>query len=322
MKTSIFTLEQIKEVLDELDPIQAIEEGFVAYSKGRVVVPPVGEMLFEDPPGDCHIKYGFIKGDDYYVVKIASGFYENIHKNIPPNTGLMLLFKQATGEVASILLDEGYLTNVRTAAAGAVAAKHLAPQDVYSIGIFGAGTQARMQIEFLDSVVDCRRIIAWGVNQEELDKYQSDMEQSGYQVETTLEPRDIAERCNLIVTATPSKKPLLQSNDIHKGTHITAMGSDTPQKQELDSEILAKADLVVADSLVQSQSRGEIYRATMAGVLQKDVAVELGQVISNPKIGRTNEDQITVVDLTGVAVQDIQISKIVYETLIAQTTRQ
>ncbi len=228
----------------------------------------------------------------------------------------MLLFKQTTGELACILLDEGYLTNVRTAAAGAVAAKHLAPENVHCIGIFGAGTQGRMQAEYLASIVDCKNLMVWGIDKGELDIYQKDMEKRGYQVQTTREPAEIAEQCNLIITATPSKKPLLKASDIRKGTHITAMGSDTPEKQELDSEILAKADLVVGDSLEQCRSRGEIYRATEAGVIEKDIAVELGQVISSPKIGRTNDDQITVADLTGVAVQDIQISKIVYQALI------
>jgi len=140
----IFNLSQIKDVLKNIDPLQAIEEGFVAYSQGKVVVPPIGEMLFENPPGDVHIKYGYIKGDDYYVIKIASGFYENIKLDLPAGTGLMLVFKQKTGELACILLDEAYLTNVRTAEAGAVVAKYFAPKDVYCIGIFGAGIQGRM----------------------------------------------------------------------------------------------------------------------------------------------------------------------------------
>ncbi len=315
MKPTIFNLDQIKKVLPELDPIQAIEEGFVAYSQGKVVVPPVGELIFEDPPGDCHIKYGFIKEDEFYVIKIASGSYENIHKNIPTTNGLMLIFKQTTGELASILLDEGYLTNVRIAAAGAVVAKYLAPKNVHRIGIFGAGIQGRLQVEYLRSFVDCKNLTVWGINKEELDKYQKDMEQSGYQVETTLEPAVVAERCNLIITATPSKTPLLKSGEIRKGTHITAMGSDTTEKQELDSKILQVADIVVADSLEQSRTRGEIYQATRSGVLLKNIPVELGKVIANPESGRASEEQVTVADLTGVAVQDIQISKIVYEAL-------
>ena len=135
--SKIIKLEQIKEILKSIDPIQNIEEGFVAYSQGKVVVPPIGEMIFENPPGDCHIKYGYIKGDDYYIIKIAAGFYDNPKIGLPGYSGLMLLFSQKTGELICILLDEGHLTNVRTAAAGAVVAKYMAPKKVHRIGIVG-----------------------------------------------------------------------------------------------------------------------------------------------------------------------------------------
>ena len=141
---NIITRGQIKSVLPGIDVIAAMEEAFSAYSAGRAVVPPVGELLLEK--GEVHIKYGYIKNEEFYVIKIASGFYENAELGISSGNGLMLLFKQETGELASILLDEGHLTNVRTAAAGAVAAKYLAPKKVHRIGIVGTGVQARLQL--------------------------------------------------------------------------------------------------------------------------------------------------------------------------------
>ncbi len=312
----IFNLSQIKDVLKNIDPLQAIEEGFVAYSQGKVVVPPIGEMLFENPPGDVHIKYGYIKGDDYYVIKIASGFYENIKLNLPAGTGLMLVFKQKTGELACILLDEAYLTNVRTAEAGAVVAKYFAPKDVHCIGIFGAGIQGRMQLESLKPIIKCKDVIVWGINNQELDAYKNDMEPLGYNIQTTLDTDDIATSCNLIITATPSKSPLLRADQIRKGTHITAMGSDTPEKNELEPKILQKADIIVADSISQCQSRGEIFQAIKAGLIKKEDIVELGNAIAKKELQRSSDEQITVADLTGVAVQDIQISKAVYEALL------
>jgi len=312
-----FNLDQIQKVLGSIDSTKAIEEGFVAYSQGKVVVPPIGEMLFENPPGEVHIKYGFIKNDDYYVIKIASGFYENYKINLPTNSGLMLLFSQKSGQLLCVLFDEGYLTAVRTAAAGAVVAKYLAPKNVHRIGVFGAGSQGRLQVEFLKPILDCMDVIVWGINQEEVDAYKRYMESRGYNIQTTLEPNDIASSCNFIVTATPSKTPLLKSNQIKKGTHITAMGSDTSEKQELDSKILQMADIVVADSISQCQSRGEIYQALKAGVLKEGDPVELGNVIIRKDLQRTSDEQITVADLTGVAVQDVQISKAVYEALIS-----
>lgn len=315
--SQFYNLTQIKDVLKKLQPIQEIEEGFVAYSKGKTEIPPVGELLFKKPPGDVHIKYGHIVDDDYYVIKIASGFFESPHSSRYTSDGLLLLFKKGTGELVCALLDECHLTNVRTAAAGAVAARYLAPKHIDCVGVVGAGTQGRMQLEFLESVIDCRDVMVWGMNQEELDEYMEYMEPAGFNIRTTLKTEDIMAHCNLIITATPSKTPLLPVDLLRKGTHITAMGSDTPEKNELDPRILQKADIVVADSISQCLLRGEIHHALKAGVLEKERVVELGNVITNPGLRRTSDNQTTIADLTGVAVQDIQIAKAVYNALVS-----
>jgi ornithine cyclodeaminase len=313
--TDVFKLPEIKTILSNFDLIEIIEEGFVAYSQGKVVVPPVGELIFEDPPGDAHIKYGYIRGDDYFVIKIATGFYENTQLGIATGNGLMLVFSQKTGELVSVLLDEGHLTDVRTAAAGAVAAKHLAPTNVECIGVMGAGIQGRLQLTYLASIIPCRSVMVWGINDQELKSYALEIGNLGYDVRTTREARQVPASCRLIVTATPSKSPLLKAEWIRPGTHVTAMGSDTHEKIELDPQILAQADIVVSDSISQSKTRGEIFRATRAGVLNRLDLIELGAVIQNPSLRRQDDKQITVADLTGVAVQDIQIAKAVYENL-------
>jgi len=314
--TRTYHLDQIKQVVAKLDVTKYIEEGFVAYSQGRVVVPPVGELIFENPPGDVHIKYGYIKDDDYFAIKIASGFYENFKIDLPASDGLILLFSQRDGTLASILLDECYLTNVRTAVAGQVVAKYMAPSKIGCIGVFGTGAQGRMQVEYLKPVIDCRDIIVWGLPQDNFGTYKQDMEKLGYTVQTTLDAGEVTEKCRLIITATPSKTPLIDVKQIKPGTHITAMGSDTHQKQELDSKILQSADIVVADSIEQCLSRGEISKALQAGLVKKEDLIELGDVIAGRQPGRTSDEQITVADLTGVAVQDIQIAKAVHEALL------
>ena len=315
----IISLEQIKKILPGLDLITEIQQGFQAYSEGRAIVPPVGEMILER--GEVHIKYGFIKHDDYYVIKVASGFYHNPEQGLPSGNGLMLLFSQKTGEPAAILLDEGYLTNIRTAVAGAIAARYMAPARVSKIGIAGAGTQGRLQLRYLKNVVNCKDVLVWGLNQEEVDKYKLEMEKEGFSVETTLDASEILRNCNLVVTATPSKRPVLNVRDLKKGTHITAIGSDTPEKQELDSGILRKADVVIADSIEQCLTRGEIARAISAGDLNKDRVIELGNIISGSAKGRTSDHQITVADLTGVAVQDLSIASAVFRAYDAKTGR-
>ena len=310
----VYNLTQIKEALKGLDIVPAIEDGFVQYSNGNVVVPPVGELIFDDPPGDVHIKYGYIKNDDIYVIKIASGFFNNAALGLPSSQGMMLAYSQKTGAPVAILHDEAHLTNIRTAAAGAVVAKYLAPDNVDCIGIIGTGTQARLQLEYLSGIVDCKHVKVWGRHVDHTDAYCAEMNKQGYSVSST-DLESLTKTCNFIVTTTPSTEPLIASDWVQPGTHITAMGSDTPGKQELDIEILNRADRVVADSIAQCIERGEIAKALEAGVLVEDEVVELGHVISGKAEGRTRADQLTVADLTGVAVQDIQITKAVFNSL-------
>ena len=317
----ILNLSQIKEILGGIDVreiIRGIEDGFVAYSRGQVEVPPVGELIFDEPRGDVHIKYGYIRKDDYYVIKIASGFYDNPGIGLPTSSGMMLLFSRATGVPLCILLDEGHLTQIRTAAAGAVAARYFAPRQVGRVGIFGAGVQGRLQLEYLRYVRDVREAVVWGIDQPELERYRRDMEEQGFAVRTTMDAEEIAATCTLIVTATPSCKPLIRAEMIRKGTHITAMGSDTPEKQELDPGILQMADRIVVDSIPQCLLRGEAFHALEAGLIQKERMVELGAAIRTPGLQRQSDEETTVVDLTGVAVQDIQISKAVWQAMSAR----
>ena len=307
--SKIYTLEQIRNAAEDQDFTQAIEQGFIAYSRGHVIVPPVGELVFEDPPGDTHIKYGYIKGDDYFVIKVASGFYQNAKINLPSSSGLMLVFSQKTGVLDSILLDEGFLTNVRTAVAGKIVASYMAPEEISAIGVFGTGTMARMQVQYLEDITPCKRIVVWGRSASGLQDYKTDLESEGYSVTTTSDASVVTQSCNLIIMTTPSTSPLITADQIKPGTHITAMGSDTAEKQELDERILSAADVIVTDSLVQCQNRGEIYKALSAKQIDLDQVIELGAAIESGSRIRTTNDEITVADLTGVAVQDIQIAK-------------
>jgi len=239
---------------------------------------------------------------------MASGFYNNAELDLPVADGVILVFSQKTGQLKLILLDECWLTDMRTAAAGAVAAKHLAPDNVQHIGIVGTGVQARMQLELLKDVVDCQSCFIWGRDANKVQGMIEDLQAReaiqawGLDLRAATQIDDLLSQCNLIVTTTSAKEPLIRADQVQKGTHITAMGSDDHGKQELEAELLAKADRVVADSVSQNK-------------IEEASILELGNVIKNPEIGRTSEDQITVADLTGVAIQDIQIAKMVDDVL-------
>lgn len=313
----ILTLDEIKQCIDEPQLISAIEAGFVSYSEGHVVVPPVGFLNFDEPPGDVHIKYGYVMDDDVYVLKMASGFYNNADLNLPVSDGLILVFNQKTGQLQHVLLDKCWLTDMRTAAAGAVAAKHLAPSNVTGIGIVGTGTQARMQLEMLRDVVDCSRCYIWGRDPNKVQTLIEDLRSNeslnhwNLDINAATDVKELASNCNLIVTTTSAKEPLIVAEHVQAGTHITAMGSDDHGKQELHADVLARADVVVADSISQCLDHGECLYAVRDGGVEADSILELGNVIKNPATGRTSDHQITIADLTGVAIQDIQIAKMV-----------
>jgi ornithine cyclodeaminase len=311
--TDILSLNQIKARIAKIGPamlLQSMEDGFTVYSEKQCVVPPAGHLGFKNPPGDVHIKYGYIQDDEVYVVKVASSFYDNSKFSLPSSNGTMLVFSQKTGVLQTVLLDEGYLTDLRTALAGAVAAKYLAPSNVYAIGIVGTGTQARFQLQFLKEVLACRKVYVYGRSEASVQKYIEDMQEFGYEIIGAQNIADITNNCNYIVTTTPSNEPLIVAEQVRAGTHITAMGSDGPGKQELDAAILAKADMLVVDSLSQCEEYGETAHALQQGLIENDKAIELGVLIKRG-LRRESDAQITVTDLTGVAVQDIQIAKLI-----------
>jgi len=250
-------------------------------------VPPVGFLNFAEPPGDVHLKYGYLNGEDYYVIKVASSFYRNSDLGLPNNNGLIMVFNQKTGGAEFILLDEGWLTDVRTAAAGAVAAKHLAPKSIHKIGIVGTGVQAKMQLEFLQTVVDSKDCLVWGRDSKKtlnmIDELAS--RQSIQQWDLTIKAADSLEhlvsQCNMIVTTTPVQEPLIFAHHVQKGTHITAMGADDHGKQELESLLLNKADVVVADSISQCIDHGECFAAIRDKQLYESDILELGKQPKN-----------------------------------------
>ncbi len=312
---TIINLEQIQSVIDQLDLFDLIAQGFIAYSKGEAVIPPVGELLFDKPPGDVHIKYGYIRSKPYYVIKIASGFYQNPLMGLPSSQGLNLLFDKSNGQLTSILLDQGFLTDVRTAVAGALATNALAPSITNRIAIVGAGIQARLQLQYHQKMMHFKEAIVWNRNH---DKAQSLARELSTKVLPVSADKDLERVCRtsqVIVTTTPTSSFLVRQKWIQPGTHITAVGADTTEKNELEPALLAFAEVVVVDSLSQSQKRGEVFKARKDGFLKRKRISELGQVLVNKNLGRQSLQQISIADLTGVAVQDLMISHGVFEKL-------
>jgi ornithine cyclodeaminase len=315
VSATIYTRAEIERVVQPRDAIAAMETAFLAYSRGEAVIPPVGQMEFAEPPGDCHIKYGYIRASATFTVKIATGFWRNPEHGLPSSNGVVLVFSARSGALLAILQDEGYLTDLRTAAAGAVAAKYLAPARIRSIGMIGAGTQARMQLEMLREVTDCRQVLLWARSPERARDFRAE----GFEITGVSRVEDLAAQSQLIVTTTPSRKWLLDAHHVQPGTHITAVGADGGGKQEIDPRLFAAANACVVDSLTQCSEYGDSSFALREQMIQPERLVELGRVIENTSLGRRHERDITIADLTGVAVQDIMISSLALRMLEVST---
>jgi ornithine cyclodeaminase len=303
---TVYTRPEIEKVMHPAQVIAAIEQAFVAYSCGEAIVPPAGQMEFEDPPGDCHIKYGYLKGGETFTVKIATGFWKNPEQGLPSSNGVVLVFSSKTGKLLTILQDEGYLTDIRTAAAGAVAAKYLAPSKVECIGIIGAGTQARLQLEYLKHVTDCRRVLLWARSADRAHAFHVE----GFQVKVVATVSEVAAKARLIVTTTSSRQWLLGASDVQPGTHITAVGADGGGKQELEPALFERSAICAVDSRAQCSQSGDASFAIKDGWVRPENLVELGQLIQHKELRQRNDQAITIADLTGIAVQDIAIAQL------------
>lgn len=274
--------------------IDAVEAAFVAYSAGRAELPAVIHLDVPEAGGEIHVKAGHLHGAPAYAVKVASGFYG---ADPPAIDGLVLVFDAADGAPLAFLIDGGFVTDQRTGAAGGVAARYLAPERVSAVAVIGTGIQARRQVEALRVVrPGLSDVRVWGRSPERAALAAADV---GGVVASTI--ADAVDGADVIVTCTASREPLVFADRVAPGTHVTAVGSDGPGKQELDPALLRRADVLVVDALDQCRRLGELQHAPDLA----ERAVELGAVIAGHAAGRADPGQITVADLTGVGVQDV-----------------
>jgi ornithine cyclodeaminase/alanine dehydrogenase-like protein (mu-crystallin family) len=306
----------LREAITPARAVAIIREAFRADGQGRTQVPSVINLDIPAAHGEFHVKTAYIEGVPHVAVKIASGFYDNPQQGLPSGSGIIVLFDASTGFPAAVLLDNGYLTDVRTGAAGAVAADVLGPAAIGIAGVIGSGTQARHQVRCLAAVRSFRTVVAWSPTRAHLEAYCDELRGEGFDARTAASAAEVCRVADVLVTATPSRRPLVDGGWLREGMHVTAVGSDAPGKQELAASCLDRADLVVVDRFTQCAAFGELKHALEEGLLTRnDVHAELGAIVAGRKPGRTDERQITIVDLTGVGFQDTAIASAAFEAI-------
>tara|TARA_B100000427_G_scaffold319645_1_gene318139 strand:- start:10 stop:990 length:981 start_codon:yes stop_codon:yes gene_type:complete len=311
--TLILKQEELKNCVSiSIEGIKVIEDAFKNLSEGNAIMPPIMRLDIEENNGEVDVKTAYIKGLDSFAIKMSPGFFDNPKIGLPSTGGLMVLLSSKTGTLEAVLLDKGYLTDIRTALAGAISVKYLAKKEISSVGIIGAGAQAKLQLEALMLVRKPSELRIWSRDSNKVKSYIAEVNKKfDIKILMTKNPQEVTENSEVVITTTPSTTPLIKSEWLHPGLHITAMGSDAEHKNEIDPQIIKKADMYVCDSQSQTAILGELNHAIKTGLIDKNVKfTEIGDIISGSKKGRKNDQEITICDLTGTGIQDTAIARL------------
>ena len=315
--TLILQSKEIKKIVhlnSELIPI--IENAFKSLSKGEVVMPPILRLDIKKYHGESDVKAAYIEGLDSFAIKVASGYFNNPSLGLPSSNGLMILLDSKTGVLRSILLDKGYLTDLRTAIAGAIASKYLSNPDIETAGIVGAGIQAKLQLQALMLVRSPKKIKVWSRDPIKVKKF-IQIFNKVLNIESCSTIEELVTRSDLVITTTPSSSPLIKNEWLKKGMHVTAMGSDAEHKNELEPKILSSCDIYVPDSQIQTSILGELHHALKDNLINPNTIFDnLGDIILNPSLGRKSKEDVTICDLTGTGVQDTAIARYTYNLAV------
>ncbi|MDP9813089.1 ornithine cyclodeaminase [Rhizobium tibeticum] len=316
----ILTERDLRKVISlDLEAVGCVEDAFRALATKAVSMPPILRLDIPEHRGEVDVKTAYVPGLDGFAIKISPGFFDNPKIGLPSTNGMMVLLSSRTGLVQALLLDNGYLTDVRTAAAGAVAARHLSRKDSKVAAIFGAGMQAKLQLEALKLVRPITQARIWARDHAKANAAAAELSSKlAMDVSAIADPQRAVVGADVIVTTTPAQEPIIRSEWLEPGQHLTAMGSDAEHKNEIDPAAIARADLYVADSLTQTRRLGELHHAIAAGVVSANTEFsELGQIVAGRARGRTGDALITIADLTGTGIQDTAIATLAFSRATA-----
>jgi ornithine cyclodeaminase len=310
MSLLLLNQDELRQIITIGEAIEAVENTFVALAENRLNAPANFILDLPDVKGQVEIGAAYLSEAPFYVVKVRSNFHDNPTLNLPAQSGLITVFDATTGFPTAILIDNGYLSMLRAGATGALAARYLANPTIDQVAVIGTGNQAYIQLKCLMAVRRIRRVLVWGRSAEQADSYARRLvEDHDLNIEIAPSVEAAVRQADLVITATASQVPLVKADWLKPGVHITAVGSNHPHKQELDLDVLQRADVIIVDKYSQCAAAGEIHHALKAGLIAKDnIRGELGDLIIGRVTGRTRPDQITLADLTGLEVQNAAVA--------------
>ncbi|MEM4896472.1 MAG: alanine dehydrogenase [Ignisphaera sp.] len=320
-ETLILTDEEVRKLLSMPEVLNVVEEAFREKALNRVQMPPKIYLFYKKYDGDLRVMPSYLEELDISAVKIVNVHPQNRQRfELPTVMAIVVLVDPKTGFPLSIM-GGSWLTAMRTGAAGGIAAKYLAREDSEVICFIGAGTQAKTQLMALSNVLrNIKRIQVYDLVKEASKSF---VEYAltvlkDIKVKVCESPRDAVSGADVIVTATPSRQPIVMSEWVSNGAHFNCIGADAPGKQEIDPKILLRSKIVV-DDMEQALHSGEVNVPIAKGVLKKEqIYGELGEIVAGIKRGRESRDEITVFVSTGLSIQDAVTAKLAYDKALSR----
>ncbi|MBU9192962.1 ornithine cyclodeaminase family protein [Burkholderia gladioli] len=318
MKTLLLKKKEVIQLISMKEVIGTVEEAYRAFNSDQVTQPDYIGIDFHPTRGDIDFKLGYYKGNEIISMKASSGGFPNnpTEYGVPSGMGTILLFDAMTCALICVM-DGSLITGLRTGACGAVSVKALAKKNANKIASIGTGNQARMQIRAINEIMKIDEIYAWDHTAESAATFKADIEREfEIPVVSANSKKEAVERADIVITTTRGKGSLVEADWVKPGTHIVAIGTDAKGKQEFDPEIFRNAKVVV-DSIMQCSEKGEIQHPLSKKIITKDgIHAEIGEVLLGKKPGRESDEEITIFDSTGMAIQDNTTSTKIYRNAI------
>lgn len=297
--------------------LRIAEQAFRAKAQGRIQMPAKIYLRLDKYKGDFRAMPAYLEGMEACGMKWVNVHPQNLKHGLPSVMALIIINDPKTGFPLAVM-DGTYITNLRTGAAGGIAAKYLARKNSSRIALVGCGAQAQTQLMALNEIFDIETVFLYDCVKSQPETFLKKTRYLGLKMSVLENIPDCLKNADIVVTTTPSRRPIVKPRWIKKGTHINAIGADAPGKEELETEILKKAKVVV-DDIAQARHSGEI-NVPMARktITAKDIHADLGDIITGKKQGRTTKEEITVFDSTGLAILDVAIADFVYRQAIKE----
>ncbi|MDD5773298.1 MAG: alanine dehydrogenase [bacterium] len=314
-KTLILERRSIENIINMKDVIKAMEYAYREYGMNRCKMPPKLYLNLDKHKGDFRAMPGYIERLNKCALKWVNVHPENTAKGLPTVMAVIILSDPSNGFPLCIM-DGTLATNLRTGAAGGLAAKYLARKNSNIIGLVGCGVQAKTQLMALNELFNIKEVMVWGNKQSFINNFIKNKKKIGLKFTAAKNVKECVRNSDIVITTTPSRKPLVKLEWLKKGVHINAIGADAKGKEELDPLILKNAKVIV-DSWEQASHSGEINLPVSKGIIsKKDIYADIGEIVTGRKKARTNENEITVFDSTGLAIQDVAIANLIYKTAL------